>query len=175
MTSQKVTMNEILGSLVKEYGEEVNIPSDNTDETSAEIIIPDLEKEISIETSIISEDPTKISSNIVEQLRERYGKIELEDDGYIICDGRYGVVCINDKEIVKYIISKNVIEVIDKGIMVFNTLRFFESPDQTFYAAPTYFKPFFGQNYYGNTESTRIHNAIHLMKDAEFFLYDDKT
>ena len=169
MTSQKVTLKGILDSLAEEYDVDFTEPTEKNDEMKA---VPDLETDSILE---INEDPTKISSNIIDKLRDHYGEIELDDDCSISCDGRYGMVRTEDYA-VKYIISKNVVEIMTDGLMIFDVLRFFEGPDQTFYTAPVYIKPFFGKNYYGNTEVTSIHNAIHLMKDAEdFFLLEDKT
>lgn len=171
MTSQKVTLDEILDNLAEKYDAVFTGPSEKNDE----ITVPDLETDSIPENIEINEDPTKISSDIIEKLRDHYGIIKLDDDCSISCDGRYGMVRTKDYA-VKYIISKNVVEIMTDGLMIFDVLRFFEGPDQTFYAAPTYIKPFSGNNYYSNTESTRIHNAIQLMKDAEnFFLIDDKT
>ncbi len=165
MTSQKVTLDVILDRIAEEYGMKFTEPPEKNDE----ITVPDIETDSISENIKINEDPTKISSNIIDKLREYYGIIKLEDDCSISCEGRYGMIQTKE-DTVKYIISTNRIEPINEGVMVFDVLRFFDDPDQTFHSAPTYIKPFFGKNYYGQTESTKIHKAIHIMKDAESFI-----
>ncbi|NOQ56032.1 MAG: hypothetical protein GQ477_04475 [Nanohaloarchaea archaeon] len=169
MTSQKATLDGILNSLAEEY----DVDNLDTIQTINKTKISDSEDAI-FETIEYNEDPTQISSNIIDTLREHYGKIKLNDECSIVCDGRYGSVLINDEILVKYIISKNVIEHTKEGIMLFDVLFFFESPDTTFYAAPRYFRPFFGNNHYGNIDSERIHKAIHNMKKTEYYHFEDK-
>ena len=125
MTSLKVTLDEILGSIAEEYGVKFTDTasetiSDNLTQTKPDLPIKEIDNDL-----------TRISATTVDKLRDYSGTINLNDEYSIVCNGREGIIHLDD-ETVKYVINKNMVYEINGDKVLFDFIILYYNKYQTF-------------------------------------------
>ncbi len=186
MTSQKVTLKGILDSLAEEYDVDI---TDTAQETISEsdTITPKTKPDIKIKKIEIDNDLTRISATVIDKLRDHSGTINLNEEYSIICNGREGIINLDD-ETVKYVINKNIVYEINGDKVLFDFIILYYNKYQTFSGAHKSVRvsqltsiskerrAYRSQYYYHKfTEDETIQKAIRTIKETEFFHLNDKT